>query len=402
MMRTKETLERSKSVLVPNYAPLHMVPSYGKGSRVFDINNNEYIDFTGGIAVLALGHGHEKILKTLQVQSKELWHVSNYYTNIPAIELAELLCELTFAEKVFFANSGSEVNEAALKLARRFSCEHFSEEKNKIISFHKSFHGRSLFTVTAGGQEKYRQGFGPLPPKILYSKYNDIESFKELIDFDTCAVIIEPIMAEGGVINVDPTFLSQVRRLCDQFEVLLIFDEVQTGVGRTGSLFAYQSFGVVPDILTSAKALASGFPIGAMLTTTRIATSFQPGTHGSTFGGNPLAASVAKTTLELVSNPDLLKGVKEKRILFEEHLNRINQKFPFMDFMSGLGLLLGCNLNEKFKGKAKEIMDKALIENLMILIAGPDVIRFTPSLIVKNSEIIEGLKRFEQTLKKLF
>jgi len=402
MTLTKDTLQRSKSVLVPNYDPLSIIPSYGKGSKVFDIENNEYIDFTGGIAVLALGHCHEKILETLQTQSKKLWHVSNYYTNTSVIELAELLCELTFAEKVFFANSGSEVNEAALKLARRFSCEGFSEEKNKIISFHKSFHGRSLFTVTAGGQEKYRQGFGPLPPKILYSKYNDIESFKELIDSNTCAVIMEPVMAEGGVINVDPIFLSQVRQLCNQFETLLIFDEVQTGVGRTGSLFAYQELGVIPDILTSAKALASGFPIGAMLTTTHIANSFQPGTHGSTFGGNPLAASVAKTTLELVSNPELLNGVKEKRVVFEKGLNKINQKFPFMDFMSGLGLLVGCKLKEGFKGKAKEIMDKALEENVMILIAGPDVIRFTPSLIIETSEIHEGLKRFEQTLKKFF
>jgi len=401
MKMSKNILQRSKAVMVPNYEPLPVIPVKGKGCKIIDIDGNEYIDFTGGIAVLALGHCHPKIVEALRIQSEKLWHVSNYYTNIPAIELAELLCDLTFAEKVFFANSGSEVNEAALKLARRYSFDHFGIEKNKIISFHKSFHGRSLFTVTAGGQEKYRRGFGPLPPKILYSKCNDIENLKEVIDLDTCAVIMEPVMAEGGVINVDPTFVAEVRQLCDQFETLLIFDEVQTGVGRTGSLFAYQELGIVPDILTTAKALASGFPMGAMLTRTDIAESFQPGSHGSTFGGNPLAATIAKETLKIVAEPKFLTGVKQKRKLFETELDKINQDFPFMDFMSGKGLLLGCNLNNKFQGKGKKIMEKALEKNLMILIAGPDVIRFAPSLLIENEEIIEGLKRFKQTLKAI-
>ena len=402
MKKTKNILLRSESVMVPNYDPLPIIPVQGKGSKVIDVDGKEYIDFSGGIAVLALGHCHPKIVKALQKQSEKLWHVSNYYTNIPAIELAEMLCELTFAEKVFFANSGSEVNEAALKLARRYSFEHFGEEKNTIISFHKSFHGRSLFTVTAGGQEKYREGFGPLPPKMVYSKCNDIDDLKKMIDMDTCAVIMEPLMAEGGVINVDPTFVAEVRQLCDQFKALLIFDEVQTGIGRTGSLFAYQDLGVVPDILTTAKALASGFPMGAMLTRTEIAKSFQPGSHGSTFGGNPLAATVAKATLEIVADPDFLDGVKQKRNLFKTELEKINQNFPFMDFMSGKGLLLGCNLNNKFKGTGKRIMEKALENNLMLLIAGPDVIRFAPPLLIENEEIIEGLKRFEQTLRTVF
>ena len=259
-------------VMVPNYAPLDMIPVRAEGSRVWDQCDNEYIDLAGGIAVNAMGHAHPELVEALTDQAKKLWHISNIYTNEPALLLAQKLVDNTFAEKVFFANSGAEANEAALKLARRVAFNQYGAEKTEIIAFHQGFHGRTFFTVTAGGQAAYSDGFGPKPGAITHVEYNNLSDIEQAISDKTCAVILEPVQGEGGVLPIDITFARTVRALCDKYNALMIFDEVQTGMGRTGELFAYMGLGVEPDILTTAKSLGAGFPISAMLTKSCFAT----------------------------------------------------------------------------------------------------------------------------------
>ncbi|NMH60032.1 aspartate aminotransferase family protein [Alteromonas ponticola] len=385
-------------VMVPNYNPASMVPVRGEGSRVWDQDGAEYVDFSGGIAVNVLGHCHPELVKALEEQGRKLWHLSNVFTNEPAMRLAKKLTDATFADRVYFANSGAESNEAALKLARRYALDKFGEDKNQIIAFNKGFHGRTFFTVTVGGQAAYSDGFGPKPGAIDHCDYNDLAAFEALISDKTCAVMMEPLQGEGGIISPDPEFVKGVRALCDKHNALLIFDEVQSGVGRTGHLYAYMGLGVTPDILTSAKALGGGFPIGAMLTTAEIAESLKPGTHGSTYGGNPLACAVAEKALDIVNDEAVLKGVLEKEALFRSLLNDINAKYPFFEEVRGKGLLLGCALNEKFHGKARDFLNAATKEKLMCLVAGANVVRFAPSLVISEADIREGMARFERAV----
>lgn len=385
-------------VMVPNYNPAAMVPVRGEGSRVWDQADEEYVDFAGGIAVNALGHCHPELVKVLQEQGQKLWHLSNVFTNEPALRLAKKLTEYTFAEKVYFANSGAEANEAALKLARRYALEQFGPEKQQIIAFNKGFHGRTFFTVTVGGQAAYSDGFGPKPGSITHTDYNDLAAFEALISDQTCAVMMEPLQGEGGIISPDPEFIKGVRALCSKHNALLIFDEVQSGVGRTGSLYAYMDLGVTPDILTTAKSLGGGFPVGAMLTTTAIASHFKPGTHGSTYGGNPLACAIAERTLDIVNDPALLAGVVEKEQLFRDLLAEINAKYQVFSEIRGKGLLLGCALNADYAGQSRKFLDAATAQHLMCLVAGPDVIRFAPSLVISEADIREGMVRFEQAV----
>lgn len=389
------TRELFDEVMVPNYNPASMVPVKGEGSRVWDQEGKEYIDFAGGIAVNVLGHCHPELVNVLKEQGEKLWHLSNVYTNEPAIRLAKKLNDATFSERVYFANSGAEVNEAALKLARRYALEHFSESKDKIIAFTQGFHGRTFFTVTVGGQAAYSNGFGPKPGAVEHCAYNDLAAFAELINDDTCAVMMEPLQGEGGIITPDPDFVKGVKALCDKHNALLIFDEVQSGVGRTGHLYAYMGLDVVPDILTTAKSLGGGIPIGAMLTTAKIAASLKPGTHGSTYGGNPLACAIAEKTLDIINDQDILDGVKAKEALFREHLERINAKYHVFSEIRGKGMLLGCAMNEKYQGRARDFMMAATGQGLMCLIAGMNVVRFAPSLVIPDADIVEGLKRFE-------
>lgn len=388
-------------VMVPNYNPATMVPVRGEGSRVWDQDNNEYIDFAGGIAVNVLGHCHPALTKALTEQGNKLWHLSNVFTNEPALRLASKLTNSTFAEKVYFANSGAEANEAALKLARRFSLEHFGENKDQIIAFKQGFHGRTFFTVTVGGQPAYSDGFGPKPGSIIHSEYGNLDMLKELMSENTCAVMMEPMQGEGGIIVPDPAFVKGVRDLCDQHSALLIFDEVQSGMGRTGKLFEYMNLNVTPDILTSAKSLGGGFPIGAMLTTDKIAASLKAGTHGSTYGGNPLACAVAEAVFDVVIDETLQANVLKKEALYREHLARINEKYKVFTEIRGKGLLLGCALNEKYQGRARDFMVAANEENMMCLIAGTNVVRFAPSLVIPDEDIVEGLARFEKGIAKL-
>lgn len=388
-------------VMVPTYNPPAIIPVRGQGSRVWDQDDREYVDFAGGIAVSALGHCHPALVKTLTEQGNKVWHLSNVVTNEPALRLAKQLVDSTFAEKVFFANSGGEANEACLKLARRYAFDKYGEQKNKIIAFKQGFHGRTFFTVTVGGQPAYSDGFGPKPGGITHIPYNDIETFKATIDDDTCAVMIEPLQGEGGIVPPTPEFIQTVRDLCTQHNALLIFDEVQSGVGRTGDLYAYMGLGVTPDILSSAKALGGGFPIAAMLTTTEIAAHFKPGTHGSTYGGNPLATAVAGTAFSLINTPEVLDGVKLREQWFREALTKINDKYHVFEEIRGKGLLLGAALVEKYQGRSREFLTAGIDAGVMVLVAGANVIRFAPSLIIPREDVEEGFARFEQAVAKV-
>ena len=382
--------------MVPVYAPADFILVRGEGSQVWDQQGKSYIDFAGGIAVNALGHAHPAVKAALVEQAGKLWHLGNGYTNEPVLRLAKKLIDATFADKVFFCNSGAEANEAALKLARKHAHDQHGAGKDQIVAFNNAFHGRTLFTVSAGGQPKYSQDFAPLPGGITHTPYNDLAAAAELINDRTCAVIVEPIQGEGGVLPAEASFLQGLRELCDRHNALLIFDEVQTGVGRTGHLYAYMQYGVVPDVLTTAKALGGGFPIGAMLTTDALAKTLGVGTHGTTYGGNPLAGAVAGELLSIVNTPEVLSGVRQRHQWFCERLQAINARYGLFKEIRGLGLLLGCVLNDAWAGKAKTLSNLAAEEGVMILIAGANVVRFAPALNVSEEEVNSGLDRVER------
>ncbi|HDG1700034.1 aspartate aminotransferase family protein [Kluyvera ascorbata] len=376
------------------YAPAPFIPVRGEGAWLWDQEGNGYIDFAGGIAVNALGHAHPAMVRALTEQATKFWHTGNGYTNEPALRLAKQLIDATFADRIFFCNSGAEANEAALKTARKFAHDRFGAHKSGIVAFKNAFHGRTLFTVTAGGQPAYSQDFAPLPPDVRHGIYNDLESARMLIDDSTCAVIVEPIQGEGGVIPATPAFLRELRELCDRHHAVLIFDEVQTGVGRTGELYAYMHYGITPDLLTTAKALGGGFPIGALLAREEVASVMTVGTHGTTYGGNPLACAVAGEVLSIINTPAVLNGVKQREQWFKERLQAINAQFGLFNEIRGIGLLIGCALRDEYAGKAKQISLLAAEEGLMVLIAGANVVRFAPALIVNEEDVTLGLNRF--------
>ena len=315
-------------VMVPVFAPNAFIPVRGSGLDLWDQDGKHYLDLTGGIAVSGLGHAPAELVEALTDQAKKLWHVSNYFTNEPVLKLAKALTEATFAEKVFFCNSGGEANEAAFKLARKWAHNHFGAKKSRIVSCLHSFHGRTLFTVTVGGQSKYTEGFEPLPQQIDHIPFNDIEAARAAIGDDVCAVVVEPVQGEGGILPASPEYLKALRQICDDKNALLIFDEIQCGMGRTGDLFAYMGYGVTPDIMTSAKALGNGFPIAAMLTTTEIANAFSVGSHGTTYGGNPLAAAVAYKALEIINKPEFLSRITEAGNKLKASLERVVADYP--------------------------------------------------------------------------
>lgn len=383
--------------MVPVFAPASFILVKGDGAKLWAQDGKDYIDFAGGIAVNALGHAHPVAVKALVEQGQKLWHIGNGYTNEPVLKLAKQLVDHTFADKVFFANSGAEANEAALKLARKIG---LAKGKSNIVAFDNSFHGRTLFTVAAGGQPKYSKDFAPLPGGIIHVPFNDLAAAKAVIDEQTCAVIVEPIQGEGGVLPADAEFLQGLRQLCDDTGALLIFDEVQTGVGRTGALYAYMNTGVVPDILTTAKALGGGFPIGAMLTTDKFASQFAVGDHGTTYGGNPLASAVAGAVFEFINTPEVLSGVKTRSQRIIDRLHTINQTYPIFETVRGQGLLLGAVLKPAYAGKAKDIVTLASEEGVLVLVAGLNVVRFAPSLIINDDEIDEGLNRLARAIAR--
>ncbi|EJL6700377.1 aspartate aminotransferase family protein [Vibrio cholerae] len=402
-MTVEMSVDRSSfdEVMVPCYNPMEFIPVKGFGSRIWDQQGHEYIDFAGGIAVSCLGHCHPVMVQALTTQANKLWHLSNVMTNEPALRLAKKLTQVSFAEKVFFANSGAEANEAALKLARRYAADVYGPEKSEIIAFNQGFHGRTFFTVSVGGQATYSDGFGPKPGDIVHLPYNDLAALQAQISDRTCAVMMEPLQGEGGIISPSAEFVQAVRELCDKHNALLIFDEVQTGNGRTSDFYAYQGIGVTPDILATAKSLGGGFPIGAMLTTAKIAEHMKVGVHGSTYGGNPLACAVAEAVVDFVAQPEILAGVKQREQWMRAELEKINQKYHLFKEIRGKGLLLGAALNDEWQGRARDILVAAGKQGLMVLVAGASVVRFTPSLIISQQEIEEGMARLDKAIATL-
>lgn len=400
-MSTSVTRQTFDQVMVPNYNPAEIIPVRGQGSRWWDRDNRDYLDFAGGIAVCVLGHAHPAMVQALHEQSQKLWHLSNVLTNEPALKLAQRLTELTFADRVFFCNSGAEANEAAFKLARRYGNTSSGGRKNKIISFFNAFHGRTLFTVCVGGQAKYTQGFEPLPGGIQHLPFNDVAALEAAMSDEVCAVVLEPVQGEGGVLPATREFVQAARALCDKHKALLIFDEVQTGNSRSGTLYAYQQYGVQPDVLTTAKGLGGGFPIGAMLATEAAAQALAFGTHGSTYGGNPLACAVAGAVLEELVKPELLANVQARSLQLREGLTQIGERYGQFSAPRGMGLLLGAPLTDSWKGRAKDIVNAGLKQGVWLLVAGPDVLRFAPALNISAADMAEGLARLDRACAAL-
>ncbi len=395
MKITRKTFDE---VMFPCYTPMNMVIKKAHGSYVFDNEGNKYVDLTSGIAVNCLGHTPDGVQKVIKKTCKNLIHVSNIFCNEYTLSLAKKLTSLTGYDKVFFVNSGAEANETALKLARRVAFDDYGAEKNEIISFVNSFHGRTFFSVTVGGQESYSDGFGPKPAAITHIPYNDIATFEKTISDKTCAVILEPIQGEGGIIKADDAFLVKVRELCDKFHAALIFDEVQTGVARSGTLYAYEQTPVKPDILTSAKGLASGIPIGAVLTYDNFAKHFVPGTHGSTFGGNALACSVGCYVLDKVSDKKFLENVKATSEYIKAAIRKLDEKHHVFDDVRGEGLLMGLVLNKKYSGKSGALQKECFKHKLLTLTAHGDVLRLAPALNIKKSVVDEAMKLLDKAL----
>ena len=395
MKITRKTFDE---VMFPCYTPMNMVIKKAHGSYVFDNEGNKYVDLTSGIAVNCLGHTPDGVQKVIKKTCKNLIHVSNIFCNEYTLSLAKKLTSLTGYDKVFFVNSGAEANETALKLARRVAFDDYGAEKNEIISFVNSFHGRTFFSVTVGGQESYSDGFGPKPAAISQIPYNDIATFEKTISDKTCAVILEPIQGEGGIIKADDAFLVKVRELCDKFHAALIFDEVQTGVARSGTLYAYEQTPVKPDILTSAKGLASGIPIGAVLTYDNFAKHFVPGTHGSTFGGNALACSVGCYVLDKVSDKKFLENVKATSEYIKAAIRKLDEKHHVFDDVRGEGLLMGLVLNKKYSGKSGALQKECFKHKLLTLTAHGDVLRLAPALNIKKSVVDEAMKLLDKAL----
>lgn len=364
--------------------------------KVWGPDGKEYLDFVGGIAVNILGHCHPKIVVAIQKQAQRLLHVSNLYYTEPQIKLARLLVEHSFADKVFFCNSGAEANEAAIKLARKFSKEHSDKDRFEIITALGSFHGRTLATLTATGQEKFQKGFEPLVPGFKHVRFNDIDDLKSSLGPNTCAVMLEPVQGEGGVKIPGPDYLKKVRELCDKNNLLLILDEVQTGMGRTGKLFGYEHFGVTPDIMTLAKGLGNGVPIGAMLASDKVASSFVPGSHASTFGGNPLVCAAAITTIEaLLEDGFILDQCRRMGEYLKNELRNLQKEFPSLIIdIRGIGLLIGMEITRECSDIVKACMEKGLLINCT---AG-NVLRFMPPLIAQEKDIDHMLDMLGEVL----
>lgn len=396
-------VQRGRDLLVPTYRQRALILDHGKGSRLWDRDGREYVDFAAGIAVSALGHGDPDIIDALATQAAKLWHTSNIFFSEPPLLLAgELIAASGFAERVFFSNSGAEANEAAIKLARRWAtAQGRAPQRRAILTFEGSFHGRTLATVTATAQPKYQQGFEPLPGGFRYCRFNDIAALDEAFDDDVCAVLVEPIQGEGGVQPVADGFLAALRERCDRHGALLLFDEIQCGAGRTGKLWAHQWDGVVPDVMTLAKGLGAGFPIGAMLVGGKAAETLTFGSHGTTFGGNPLAAAVARVALRKLSDPALLDQVERQGLHLRVGLERIGNTHGVFERIRGRGLMLGAVLAGDLAGRAGDILDAAADEGLLLLQAGPDVLRFVPALTIGADDIDEGLTRLERALSRV-
>ncbi|MFZ3066144.1 MAG: acetylornithine transaminase [Nitrospirota bacterium] len=397
-MLTNELLESSKKYIMNTYNRFPVVFIKGRGVKVFDSDNREYLDFVAGIAVCNLGHCHPKVTVAFQKQAQRLVHVSNLYHNEPQIKLAKMLIENSFADKVFFCNSGAEANEAAIKLVRKYAKEKLKGNRYEIITMEKSFHGRTMATITATAQEKVQKGFEPLLPGFKYAPFNNIDAVKKAINKKTAAVMLEPIQGEGGVNIPDNDYLKKLRRLCNDEGILLVFDEVQTGMGRTGRLFAYEHYGIEPDIMTLAKALGNGVAIGAMLAKDSIAEAFTPGSHATTFGGNPLACSAANAALEtIIEDGILFENCVRMGDYLTKGLKELKKEHFFIKDIRSKGLLVGMELTID----GKDIVMECLKDGLLINCTMDKILRFLPPLIVTKEEIDSMLEILYGVLKRM-
>jgi len=396
-MDSKTLMGLSEQYIAPTYARFPILLVRGKGTRLWDAEGKEYLDFVSGLAVCNLGHCHPKVVKAIQEQAEKLIHVSNFYYIEPQIQLAALLCKHSFADKVFFCNSGAEANEGAIKLARKYAKEKSGENRYEIITMEQSFHGRTLATLTATAQEKYHKGFDPLVPGFRYVPFNDVESLKRAINEKTCAVMLEPIQGEGGVRVPREGYLKAVREICDEKGLLLIFDEVQVGMGRTGRLFAYEHENVKPDLMTLAKSLAGGVPIGALLIRKGIAEAFQPGDHASTFGGNPLATAAGVAALRAILEEGMLENCQKVGDYFLSRLGEMKKRFPFIREVRGKGLILGMELEMEGGFVVKEMMKRGFLINCTM----GNVLRFLPPLIITKEEVDRMFEALEEVFKNI-
>ncbi|GAB6152971.1 aspartate aminotransferase family protein [Desulfosporosinus burensis] len=397
-LSTEAIIEHGKKVVMNTYGRLPMTIVKGDGAWVWDSEGKQYLDFVTGLAVNSLGHSHPAIVRAIQEQAKELLHTSNIYWIPNQVDLAERLVQNSFADKVFFCNSGAEANEAAFKLARKYAKKHHGAHKHEVVTLENSFHGRTLATLTLTGQIKYQEGYDPLPVGFAYAAINDIDDLRSKVNQNTAAVFIEPIQGEGGVIPASIEFLQEARALCDEFGALLIFDEVQCGVGRTGKLFAYEWSDVKPDIMTLAKALGGGVPIGAMLATDKVAAAFQPGDHASTFGGNPLATAAGCAVLDVMLEDGFMAGVQERAEEFKKGLEQLAQKYQTGGPVRGQGFILGWPVSKL----GPEIVEACLQNGLLINCVGGKILRFLPPLNVEKPEMDKALGILDDVLKKIW
>lgn len=393
-MTTQETMELGQKYVMNTYGRLPMALVKGEGAYVWDADGNKYLDFVAGLAVNSLGHCHPKVVEAIREQAGTLMHVSNLYWIEPQVKLAQLLVENSALDKVFFCNSGAEANEGAIKLARKYARKYMGPDKYEIITMDKSFHGRTLAAITATAQPKYQKDLDPLPPGFKYVPFNDITALEQAISPNTCAVMLEPVQGEGGVNVAGYDYMQQVKQLCADKHLLLIFDEVQCGLARTGKLFAYEHYGIEPDIMTLAKAIAGGFPMGALLAKAKTAECFQPGDHASTFGGNPLAAAAGYAAVSILADKEFLAETAKTGQYFSEKLHGLKNKYPFITDVRGKGLILGLGIS--VDGKA--IVDACMADGLLINCVGSNVLRFIPPLTITKEHIDSAIQILDKAM----
>ena len=389
-----DLITRGNNVIMETYKRFPMVFEKGQGCTLTDNNGKEYLDFVAGIAVNALGHCHPGLIDAMKTQMEKLVHVSNLYWSEPGIELAEILTEESGLDKVFFCNSGAEACEAALKLCRVYGKQKKSKEAVEIIAMEQSFHGRTYGAISATGQKKYQANLEPLLPEIYHVPFNDIDALKAQISPKTCGIILEPIQGEGGIYPADLSYLQEVRKICDEENIVLIFDEVQTGIGRSGKLFAYQQYGVTPDVVTMAKGLGGGVPIGGIIAKNHVAEVFTPGTHASTFGGNPFVCATAKYVLETLTAPGFFNSVEKNGAYLKSKLEALKEDHPSIVEVRGMGLIIGVEVSADLS----TIVAKAMEKGLLLIGAGSNAIRFVPPLIVSKVEIDQAVQIFSECL----
>jgi acetylornithine/N-succinyldiaminopimelate aminotransferase len=393
-LNNQECTQEGQKYVMNTYGRLPLAIVRGKGATVWDADGKEYLDFVSGIAVNNLGHCHPQVVKAVQDQAENLFHCSNLYWIEPQIKLAKMLVQNSCFDKVFFCNSGGEANEGAIKLARKYAKKHWGADKYEIITMKQSFHGRTLATLTATGQEKFHHGYEPLPAGFTYAPFNDLEALKNTIGPHTCAVLLEPVQGEGGVVPGQDDFIKGVRKLCNENNLLFIVDEVQCGLGRTGKLFAYQHYDIEPDIMTLAKALGGGAPIGALLAKEEVAQAFQPGDHAATFGGNPLVTAAGVAALTVILEEDLAQNAQMIGEYFVIKLEALRKKYDFIKEVRGKGLMIGVECDREVAG----IIGECLSKGLLILSAGPKVLRFLPPLNITFHQVDQAMEILESAL----